>query len=91
MLLNRKRVISVSNSRVTAWFPIAGVRIAPVTVLFLMWPALEPQKKNRRRSNGILRIGKRGISRGAAIERGHILAFKKSPHLLNGRIGGFLH
>jgi len=38
MLLNRKRGISVSNSRAPAWFSIAGVCIAAVTVLFLMWP-----------------------------------------------------
>jgi len=34
----RKRGISVSNSRAPAWFSIAGVCIAAVTVLFLMWP-----------------------------------------------------
>jgi hypothetical protein len=38
MLLNRKRAISVSTSRVPAWFRIAGVCVAAVTVLFLMWP-----------------------------------------------------
>jgi hypothetical protein len=38
MLLRRKRGISVSTSR-AAWFRIAGVCVAAVTVLFLMWPA----------------------------------------------------
>jgi hypothetical protein len=38
MLLNRKRGISVSNLRAQAWFRIAGVCVAAVTVLFLMWP-----------------------------------------------------
>jgi hypothetical protein len=38
MLLNRKRGISVSNLRAQAWFPIAAVCVAAVTVLFLMWP-----------------------------------------------------
>ena len=38
MLLNRKRGISVSTSRAPAWFRIAGVCVAAVTVLFLMWP-----------------------------------------------------
>ena len=34
MLLNRKR----GTSRAPAWFRIAGVCVAAVTVLFLMWP-----------------------------------------------------
>ena len=38
MLLNAKRGISVSTSRAPAWFRIAGVCVAAVTVLFLMWP-----------------------------------------------------
>ena len=38
MLLNRKRGISVSTSRAPAWFRIACVCAAAVTVLFLMWP-----------------------------------------------------
>jgi hypothetical protein len=39
MLLNRKRGISVSTSRAPSWFRIAGVCVAAVTVLFLMWPS----------------------------------------------------
>src|ERR1700730_11021482 len=39
MLLNRKRGISVSTSRAPALFRIAGVCVAAVTVLFLMWPS----------------------------------------------------
>jgi hypothetical protein len=38
MLLNGKGGISVSTSRAPAWFRIAGVCVAAVTVLFLMWP-----------------------------------------------------
>jgi hypothetical protein len=37
ILFNRKRGISVSK-HAPAWFRIAGVCVAAVTVLFLMWP-----------------------------------------------------
>ncbi len=45
MLLNRKRGISVSNSRAPAWFSIAGFCVAAVTVLFLMWPGARTSKE----------------------------------------------
>ncbi len=45
MLLNRKRGISVSNLRARAWWPIAGLWVAAVTVLFLMWPGTRTSKE----------------------------------------------
>jgi hypothetical protein len=45
MLLRRKRGISVSTSRAPAWFRIAGVCVATVTVLFLMWPGARTSKE----------------------------------------------
>ena len=45
MLLNRKRGISASASRAPALFRIAGVCVAAVTVLFLMWPGARTSEK----------------------------------------------
>jgi hypothetical protein len=45
MLLNGKRGISVSTTRAPAWFRIAGVCVAAVIVLFLMWPGARTSEK----------------------------------------------
>lgn len=49
-VLNAKRQASMARVEIPAWFPVAGVAFAGVTVLFLMYlllgPTLAPEKKN---------------------------------------------
>lgn len=101
IVLNKKRQASwqasMTGPEIPAWFPVAGVAFAAVTVLFLMYLILGPNMDAQKKTTfdvlmAFCASASAGFLGGSAVANGSIPLFQNSPIAFSayGGIGTFI-